>query len=156
MFCINYQIFLKFYLTIESQYIINSVVDGFTVIKNFTRRGNMESKNKTVIMAIIDGILENLIWVNRVGQTVSLKDVISKSGQLTNGSMVDNLSRDDLLGAYTAYQIRRQTFAENAYNMSDKEIADKVKLFIFEEAHEQMSMVNRELGVAEKVVRKIA
>lgn len=112
----------------------------------------MESKNKTVIMAIIDGILENTIWLDKMGQNISLKEALSKNA----GGSVNNLSRDDLLGAHTSFQIRRQTFAENAHNMDDKQIADRIKLFIFEEAHEQMERVNQELGVSEALSRKIA
>ena len=39
----------------------------------------MESKNKTVLMTIIDTILEETVWVNKSGETVSLKDAIARN-----------------------------------------------------------------------------
>ena len=39
----------------------------------------MESKNKTVLMTVIDTILEEVVWVNQNGETISLKDVYNMS-----------------------------------------------------------------------------
>ena len=61
---------------------------------------------------------------------------------------VDSLERSDLLGAYTSFQIKRQSFAENTRDMSDKELSDKIKLFIFEDTREQMLLLERELNLS--------
>ena len=113
----------------------------------------MESKNKTVLMAIIDSVLENTVWVNKSGENVSLKDAIAKDAT----GRIENLDRNDLLGAYTSFQIKRQSFAENTRDMNNQTLADKIKLFIFEETREQMLMVERELNVeGNEKVRKTA
>ena len=73
----------------------------------------MESKNKTVLMTVIDTILEEVVWVNQNGETISLKDALAKNihaGKLGN---IEALDRSDLIGAYTSFQIKRQSFAEN-------------------------------------------
>lgn len=109
----------------------------------------MESKNKTVLMTVIDTILEETVWVNKSGETVSLKDAIAKNIKAGKSSNIDGLERSDLLGAYTSFQIKRQSFAENTRDMSDKELADKIKLFIFEDTREQMLLLERELNLSE-------
>ncbi len=110
----------------------------------------MESKNKTVLMTVIDTILEETVWVNKSGETVSLKDAIAKSIKSGNTGNIDSLERSDLLGAYTSFQIKRQSFAENTRDMSDRELSDKIKLFIFEDTREQMLLLERELNISEK------
>ncbi len=116
----------------------------------------MKSKNQTVIMSIIEGILEDTIWVNRQGSTISLKDALMANIGQGLDSGLENLNREDLSGAYTSFQIKRQMFAENITNMTNKEIADKIKLFIFEETHNQMKRVNEYLGLDKDLVRKTA
>ena len=108
----------------------------------------MESKNKTVLMTVIDTILEETVWVNKSGETISLKDAIARNIKAGNNGNVDGLERSDLLGAYTSFQIKRQSFAENTRDMSDKELADKIKLFIFEDTREQMLLLERELNIS--------
>ncbi len=115
----------------------------------------MESKNKTVLMTIIDTILEETVWVNKSGETISLKDALAKNIKMGNVGNIDGLDRSDLIGAYTSFQIKRQSFAENTRDMSDKEIADKIKLFIFEDTREQMLLLEQELGVSSQE-RKMA
>ena len=110
----------------------------------------MESKNKTVLMTVIDTILEETVWVNKIGETVSLKDAIAKNIKAGKTGNIDSLERTDLLGAYTSFQIKRQSFAENVRDMSDKELSDKIKLFIFEDTREQMLLLERELEVSEE------
>ncbi len=110
----------------------------------------MESKNKTVLMTVIDTILEETVWVNKSGETVSLKDAIARNIKSGNVGNIDSLERSDLLGAYTSFQIKRQSFAENTRDMSDKELSDKIKLFIFEDTREQMLLLERELNISEK------
>lgn len=113
----------------------------------------MESKNKTVLMAIIDSVLENTVWVNKSGENISLKDAIAKN---TTGR-IENLDRNDLLGAYTSFQIKRQSFAENTRDMSNTDLANKIKSFIFDETRDQMLMVERELNVkGNEKIRKTA
>ena len=107
----------------------------------------MESKNKTVLMTVIDTILEEVVWVNQNGETISLKDALAKNihaGKLGN---IEALDRSDLIGAYTSFQIKRQSFAENTKSMTDKEISDKIKLYIFEDTREQMILLEKELGL---------
>ncbi len=108
----------------------------------------MESKNKTVLMTVIDTILEETVWVNKSGETVSLKDAIARNIKSGKNGNVESLERSDLLGAYTSFQIKRQSFAENTRDMSDKELADKIKLFIFEDTREQMLLLERELDIS--------
>ena len=115
----------------------------------------MESKNKTVLMTIIDTILEETVWVNKTGETISLKDALAKNIKMGNIGNIDSLDRSDLLGAYTSFQIKRQSFAENTRDMSNKEIADKIKLFIFEDTREQMLLLEKELNISEEK-RKMA
>ncbi len=115
----------------------------------------MESKNKTVLMTIIDTILEETVWVNKTGETISLKDALAKNIKMGNVGNIDSLDRSDLLGAYTSFQIKRQSFAENTRDMSNKEIADKIKLFIFEDTREQMLLLEKELNISEEK-RKMA
>lgn len=115
----------------------------------------MESKNKTVLMTVIDTILEETVWVNKSGETISLKDAIAKNIKMGNAGNIESLDRSDLLGAYTSFQIKRQSFAENTRDMSNKDIADKIKLFIFEDTREQMILLDRELNISEKA-RKTA
>ena len=111
----------------------------------------MKSKNQTVIMSIIEGVLEDTIWVNKQGITTSLKEVLVKNiGQGLDAGL------ENLTGAYTSFQIKRQMFAESITNMTNKEIADKIKLFIFEETHNQMKRVNEYLGLDRDLVRKTA
>ncbi|MBR1544769.1 MAG: hypothetical protein IJ638_02395 [Alphaproteobacteria bacterium] len=110
----------------------------------------MESKNKTVLMTVIDTILEETVWVNKSGETISLKDAIARSIKAGKAGNVESLDRSDLLGAYTSFQIKRQSFAENTKNMTDKELADKIKLFIFEDTREQMILLERELELSSK------
>ena len=110
----------------------------------------MESKNKTILMTVIDTILEETVWVNKSGETVSLKDAISKNIKSGNTGNIDKLERSDLLGAYTSFQIKRQSFAENTRDMSDKELAEKIKLYIFEDTREQMLLLEKELKLSEK------
>ena len=113
----------------------------------------MESKNKTVLMAIIDSILEHTTWVNALGEDVSLKDSLGKS---TTGR-IEDLAKDDLVGAYTSFQVKKQSFSENIKDKSIKELSDDIKLFIFNETREQMLMLERELNVeASKNIRKTA
>ena len=47
-------------------------------------------------------------------------------------------------------QIKRQSFAENTKSMTDKEISDKIKLYIFEDTREQMILLEKELGLKTK------
>ena len=115
----------------------------------------MESKNKTVLMTIIDTILEETVWVNKTGETISLKDALAKNIKMGNVGNIDSLDRSDLLGAYTSFQIKRQSFAENTRDMSNKEIADKIKLFIFEDTREQMLLLEKELNISDEK-RKMA
>ena len=116
----------------------------------------MKSKNQTIIMSIIEGILEDTIWVNKKGATISLKDVlVSNIGKGLN-SELENLTREDLSGAYTSFQIKRQMFAENITGMTNKEIADRIKLFIFEETHNQLKRVNEYLGLDKDLIKKTA
>ena len=115
----------------------------------------MESKNKTVLMTNIDTILEETVWVNKTGETISLKDALAKNIKMGNVGNIDSLDRSDLLGAYTSFQIKRQSFAENTRDMSNKEIADKIKLFIFEDTREQMLLLEKELNISEEK-RKMA
>ena len=115
----------------------------------------MSSKNKTVLMTIIDTILEETVWVNKTGETISLKDALAKNIKMGNVGNIDSLDRSDLLGAYTSFQIKRQSFAENTRDMSNKEIADKIKLFIFEDTREQMLLLEKELNISEEK-RKMA
>ena len=116
----------------------------------------MKSKNQTVIMSIIDGVLQDTIWVNKQGKTTSLKEVLVANIGERFDSGLENLNRDDLSGAYTSFQIKRQMFAESITNMTNKEIADRIKLFIFEETHNQMKRVNEYLGLDKDLVRKTA
>lgn len=117
----------------------------------------MESKNKAVIKSLIAGILEDTFWVDQMGVTISLKDAINKNIKLGKGGDIDTLDRNDLLGAYTAFQIRRQVFSENAHGMNNMDLVNRIKLFIFEEATEQMECVNEELGINKKTnIRKTA
>ncbi len=110
----------------------------------------MESKNKTVLMTVIDTILEEIVWVNKNGETISLKDALAKNIHEGNVGNIEALNRNDLIGAYTSFQIKRQSFAENTKNMTDKEIADKIKLYIFEDTREQMILLEKELDVKTK------
>ncbi len=110
----------------------------------------MESKNKTVLMTIIDAILEETVWVNKSGETVSLKDAIAKNIKQGLSGNIDTLDRNELLGAYTSFQIKKQSFAENTREMTNKEIAEKIKMFIFEDAREQMLLLEKELDVVSK------
>ena len=60
------------------------------------------------------------------------------------------MDRNELLGAYTSFQIKKQSFAENTREMTNKEIAEKIKMFIFEDAREQMLLLEKELDVVSK------
>lgn len=115
----------------------------------------MESKNKTILMTVIDAILEEIVWVNKSGETISLKDALAKNIHEGKVGNIEALDRNDLIGAYTSFQIKRQSFAENTKDMSDKEISDKIKLYIFEDTREQMILLDKELGLEEKT-RKMA
>lgn len=115
----------------------------------------MESKNKTVLMTVIDTILEEIVWVNKKGETVSLKDSLAKNIHEGKVGNIEALERSDLIGAYTSFQIKKQSFAENTKSMEDKEISDKIKLCIFEDTREQMLRLESELGIQTKV-RKTA
>ncbi|MDR2099074.1 MAG: hypothetical protein LBO78_03560 [Rickettsiales bacterium] len=108
----------------------------------------MESKNKTVLMTVIDAILEDLAWVNKNGETVSLKEALAKNIRNGKRGGIEMLARDELIGAYTSMQIRRQSFSEPTQGMADSEIADRLKLFIFEDSREQMLRLESELGTA--------
>jgi hypothetical protein len=108
----------------------------------------MESKNKTVLMTVIDAILEEVVWVNKNGETISLKEALAKNIMSGKRGGIETLSRDDLIGAYTSMQIKRQSFSEQTKSMQDSEIADRLKLFIFEDSREQMLRLEAELGVA--------
>ncbi len=110
----------------------------------------MESKNKTVLMTVIDTILEEVVWVNKNGETISLKDALAKNIHEGKTGNIEALDRSDLIGAYTSFQIKRQSFAENTKSMTDKEIADKIKLYIFEDTREQMILLERELNLQTK------
>ena len=113
----------------------------------------MESKNKTVLMAIIDSILEHTTWVNALGEDVSLKDSLGKS---TTGR-IEDLAKDDLVGAYTSFQVKKQSFSKNPKEMDTKDLSNEIKIFIFEETKAQMLMLERELNVeASKNIRKTA
>ena len=79
----------------------------------------------------------------------------AKNIKMGNVGNIDSLDRSDLLGAYTSFQIKRQSFAENTRDMSNKEIADKIKLFIFEDTREQMLLLEKELNISEEK-RKMA
>ncbi len=115
----------------------------------------MESKNKTILMTVIDAILEEIVWVNKSGETISLKDALAKNIHEGKVGNIEALDRNDLIGAYTSFQIKRQSFAENTKDMSNKEISDKIKLYIFEDTREQMLLLDKELGVENKT-RKMA
>ena len=117
----------------------------------------MESKNKTVLMTVIDSVIEEIVWVNRTGEAVSLKEAVSRNVKGGKSAGIESLVREDLIGALTAFQIRRQSFSENTKDMNDAEIAKMVKSFIFEETREQMDRIERELGVkAPTAARKLA
>ena len=53
----------------------------------------MESKNKTVLMTVIDTILEETVWVNKSGETISLKDAIAKNIKMGNAGNIESLDR---------------------------------------------------------------
>jgi hypothetical protein len=108
----------------------------------------MESKNKTVLMAVIDGILEEVVWVSKGGEAVSLKEAIARNMRGGKSAGVESLAREDLIGALTSFQIRRQSFSENTKAMDDAQIAEVLKAFIFDEAKSQIAAVERELGIS--------
>ena len=104
----------------------------------------METKNKTVVMAVIDYALESVVWVGNNGRETSLKDAIAKCG----GS-IESLSRDELLGAFASLQIRRQEFSQNSRGMNNEQLADKIKSFVLADAHEQLSQIAAEATATE-------
>ncbi|MDR1477216.1 MAG: hypothetical protein LBI17_03770 [Rickettsiales bacterium] len=106
----------------------------------------MESKNKTVLMSVIDGVLEEIVWVGKSGAAISLKEAIAANMKGADSADIGSLSRDDLIGAYTAFQIRRQSFSESTRDMADSEIAAKIKSFVFDDTRERMALVERELS----------
>lgn len=117
----------------------------------------MESKNKTMLMTVIDSVLEEIVWVNKQGEAISLKESVARNIQDGKSAGIEGLGREDLIGAFTAFQIRRQSFSENTKGMSDAEIARMLKLFVFDDTREQMSRLERELGVqSNSAARKFA
>ncbi|MDR3126369.1 MAG: hypothetical protein LBT92_01930 [Rickettsiales bacterium] len=106
----------------------------------------MESKNKTILSSIIDGILEDTVWVNASGETVSLKEAIARNIHIGRGAELVALDRRDLLGAYTSFQIKRQSFGTSTRDMTEADLAAGIKSFIFEEAHGQMVSLEAEVG----------
>jgi len=116
----------------------------------------MESKNKTILASIIDGVLEETVWVNSAGETVSLKEMIAKNIHIGRGANLDDLDRRDLLGAYTSFQIKRQSFGESTRDMSSHDLAAGIKGFIFEEAHATMRSLESEVGQMSEGQRKTA
>jgi hypothetical protein len=106
----------------------------------------MESKNKTVLMSVIDGVLEEIVWVGKNGAAISLKEAIAANMRGVDSAGIGSLSRDDLIGAYTAFQIRRQSFSESTRDMKDSEIAGRIKSFVFDDTRDRMGRLERELG----------
>jgi hypothetical protein len=115
----------------------------------------MESKNKTVLMSVIDSVLEEIVWVGKQGEAISLKEAIAKNMKKGASAGIESLSRDDLVGAMTSFQIRRQSFSENTKDMRNEDIAKMLKVFIFDETRSQMDRLERELGLEAKA-RKLA
>lgn len=95
----------------------------------------MESKNKTILMTLIDAALEEITWVQPNGESISLKGAIAKSIKMGRDGRIESLSRDDLLGADTARRIETQDFAGNSRDMKTQDIAEKIKEFVLDRAH---------------------
>ena len=109
----------------------------------------METKNKTVVMAVLDFALESVVWVDKNGREISLKDAIM------GGGSIESLNRDELLGAFASCQIRRQEFEENSRAMTNEQLAEKIKSFVLADAHDQLSSITAEASRTESIRRVI-
>jgi hypothetical protein len=116
----------------------------------------MESKNKTILSSIIDGILEDTVWVNASGETISLKEAVARNIHMGSGAELVALDRRDLLGAYTSFQIKRQSFGTSTRGMAEADLAEGIKSFIFDEAREQMASLEAEVGALATGSRRVA
>jgi len=104
----------------------------------------METKNKTVVMAVLDYALESVVWVDKSGRETSLKDAIT-----AGGGSIEALGRDELLGAFASCQIRRQEFGDNSRSMTNEQLAERIKSFVLADAHEQLSAIAAEARASE-------
>ncbi|MCL2439104.1 MAG: hypothetical protein FWD15_01175 [Alphaproteobacteria bacterium] len=114
----------------------------------------METKNKTVLMTVIDDILGDIMWAERNGMLISLKEAIARSIAGGSNGNIEALSRDELIGAYTAFQIRKQQFTNNTKEMTNAKIAECLKLFIFDTAREQMAALEESVSVDSAIEKK--
>ncbi|MDR2685654.1 MAG: hypothetical protein LBB23_02665 [Rickettsiales bacterium] len=86
------------------------------------------------IMAALDQVLDNVAWVDSDGRLDSLKNQL-QSGKVES---LDNLSRDALVGAYVALQIKRNDFEPLVETLDDESLAMRVKAMVFAEAKKSL------------------
>lgn len=91
-----------------------------------------------VLMATIDQVLEEIVWVSRNSEVVNLKQILSTKTECKTTGCLESLPYEDLVGAYTCLQIRNEMFDDNITNQDSKEIATKIKSIIFTEARNKL------------------
>lgn len=102
------------------------------------KKEKYNSKSMEVLMATIDQVLEEIVWVNRNSEVVNLKQILSTKTECKTTGCIESLPYEDLVGAYTCLQIRNEMFDDNITNQDSKEIATKIKSIIFTEARNKL------------------
>ncbi len=92
----------------------------------------MEKKqNMTELMRTIDLVLDKVVWVNNNGDMVSLKDLLHVTNKDGSARNIEDLERPDLIGAFTSLQIRHELFSVKIADLSNDEMAAKIKDLVF-------------------------
>lgn len=94
------------------------------------------------IIQIIDKILEGVVWVNKDAKLVSLKQALHQANPDGSAKNIENLPIEDLIGAFTCIQIRRELFNENATSYKKEKLVERIKDLIFEEAKIELEKQN--------------
>lgn len=105
------------------------------------------SKNATILMTVIDSVVEGIIWVDKDEKTMTLKEALFDNIRHGRTMAIESLDRNALIGAYTSCQIQNQSFDESTKDLTDAQIAERIKLYINEETQRQMSLIEKELQI---------
>ncbi len=112
----------------------------------------MENTSKmSELMQVIDTVLEKIVWVNADADVVSLKSLLHMPKADGTPRSVDDLTRQELTGAYTCLQIRHELFGDRIQDLSNQDLSSKIKDIVFSETQAILSAKSAGQDAAQKV-----
>ncbi|MDR1691354.1 MAG: hypothetical protein LBR35_00740 [Rickettsiales bacterium] len=111
----------------------------------------MEKKqNMTDLMRTIDVVLSQIVWVDSESNMVTLKDLLHRPNSDGSSRSIDDLDRPNLIGAFTSLQIRHELFSVKIADLSNSELAAKIKDLVFFET--KAILESKEVSIVDEKV----